>query len=211
MRKGHWVIILLIVVYSGSVFAIEYPQLNARVNDYVGVLNADQQQDLENLLKEFNERTPNQIFVAIQSRIPEDATLEGYVNELFERWQPGDKEQDTGVLLAIFIDDRKLRIEVGYGHEATLTDAVSKLIINNDIAPDFKQNNYYSGIRQGVESIIRNIAPDYNIPAASTQPGSVQKPSSQERSTTSQTSVPQLPCVHDFLLWGIWIVGGILT
>ena len=142
------------------------------MNDYAGVLSADQQQDLENLLKGFNESTPNQIFVAIQKRIPDGATLEGYVNELFERWQPGDKEQDTGVLLAIFIDDRKLRIEVGYGLEASLTDATGKLIINNDIAPGFKQGDYYSGIRNGVESIIRTIAPNYSIPSASAQPGS---------------------------------------
>jgi len=154
MKKTTCILILCIVLVTVNAFAIDYPQLTSWVNDYAGVLSSEQKQELDGTLKDFETTTTNQIFVCVMESLPADTSLVEYVNELFERWQPGQKEKDNGVLLAIFINDRKLRIEVGYGLEENLTDAVSALIITDDITPSFKQGNYYQGIKNGINSII---------------------------------------------------------
>lgn len=161
MNKKGWGLILLVTLIAVNVFAVDYPEPTSWVNDYAGVLGSGQKQELDSLLKDFETATTNQIFVCIMETLPADTSLEEYVNELFERWQPGQKDKDNGVLLAIFINDRKLRIEVGYGLEEKLTDAVSKLIITNEIAPGFKQGDYYRGIKNGITSIIQTTKGTY--------------------------------------------------
>jgi uncharacterized protein len=131
-------------------------------------LNQNQKQKLDFLLQDFEKKTSSQIFVGIFDKIPANDSLEGYVNELFTRWNPGKKDRDNGALLAIFVKDRKLRIEVGYGLEPKLTDAASKLIIQNDIVPAFKQGNYFSGIQAGLHSIVLKLNKDYIMPSGST-------------------------------------------
>ena len=138
-----------------------FPKATSWVNDYAGMLSAAEKQELDALLREFETTTSNQVLVAIMSGLPPDFDLEEYVNELFERWQPGQKGTDNGVLLAVFINDRKLRIEVGYGLEADLTDAASKLIIENDIAPRFKEQQYFLGLKNGLTSILGTLQGTY--------------------------------------------------
>lgn len=154
MKKKIYILILGIVLVTLNAFAIDYPEPTSWVNDYAGILSSDQKQELDGILKDFETATTNQIFVCIMQNLPADTSLGEYVNELFERWQPGQKDKDNGVLLAIFIDDRVLRIEVGYGLEEALTDAVSALIITDEITPSFKQGNYYQGIKNGINSMI---------------------------------------------------------
>lgn len=154
MIKKDYVLVAVLLLIAPHVFAIDYPEPTSWVNDYAGVLSSDQQQELDGILKDFETTTTNQIFVCVMESLPADTSLGEYVNELFERWQPGQKDKDNGVLLAIFIDDRVLRIEVGYGLEETLTDAVSALIITDEITPAFKQGNYYQGIKNGINSMI---------------------------------------------------------
>ena len=138
-----------------------FPKAGSWVNDYAGILAPAEKQELDNMLREFEAATSNQVFVAIMPSIPPDFELEEYVNELFERWQPGQKGTDNGVLLAVFVNDRKLRIEVGYGLEADLTDAASKLIIENDIAPRFKEQQYFLGLKNGLTSILGTLQGTY--------------------------------------------------
>lgn len=154
MKKNICFIIIVILLASSSTFANDYPKATSWINDYAGVLSSSQKQELDAILRDFEATDSTQVFVAIMDRIPGGASLEGYTNELFERWGVGQKTKDNGVLLAVFISDRKLRIEVGYGLEGELTDAQSKLIISNEIAPAFKQGNYYAGIKKGITSII---------------------------------------------------------
>lgn len=138
-----------------------FPKASSWVNDYAGVLTSEEKQELDNLLADFETATSHQVFVAIMPNLPVDFTLEEYVNELFARWQPGQQGVDNGVLLAVFLNDRKLRIEVGYGLEAVLTDAASKLIIANDIAPAFQQQQYFQGIKNGLTSILGTVEGTY--------------------------------------------------
>jgi len=154
VKKTSCVIILCMVLVTLHAFASDYPELTSWVNDYAGVLNSEQKEDLDSILKDFESATTNQIFVCIMESLPADTSLEEYVNKLFERWQPGQKNKDNGVLLALFIHDRRLRIEVGYGLEGTLIDAVSGQIIRDEIAPAFKKGYYYQGIRNGIHSLI---------------------------------------------------------
>ncbi len=176
MKKKTWGLMIVMMVVVVNAFAIDYPKPTAWVNDYAGVLSSDEKQELDAILKDFETKTSIQIFVGIMDRIPSGITLEEYVNELFSRWNPGQKGQDNGVLLAIFIKDRQLRIEVGYGLEDKLTDAASKLIIVNDITPSFKQGDYYSGIRNGLRSIILTLHQDYQFPTSTRQPVSRPQP-----------------------------------
>lgn len=145
---------------SSSDLAI-FPKASSWVNDYAGILTSEEKQDLDRLLGNFEAATSNQVFAAIMPNLPGDFMLEEYVNELFERWQPGQKGVDNGVLLAVFLHDRKLRIEVGYGLEAVLTDAVCKLIITYNIAPAFQQQQYFQGIKNGLTGILGTIQGTY--------------------------------------------------
>lgn len=164
MKTLRTIASILILLAAVETWAVEYPTPSGWVNDYAGVLSSAQRLDLDTLLADFEDATSYQIFVALMERVPEDSTLEAYVNELFTRWNPGQEGQDNGVLLAVFVNDRTLRIEVGYGLEPTLTDAASKLIIANDITPGFKEDDYYRGLRQGLTSIMQTLQPDYVVP-----------------------------------------------
>ena len=170
MKKIVHFVMLCLMLTSVPAVAVNYPKPTSWVNDYAGILSTSEKDALDSILQDFETQTTSQIFVAIMDHVPSGISLEEYVNELFTRWSPGQKEKDNGVLLAIFIQDRKLRIEVGYGLEATLTDAASKLIIVNEITPDFKQGAYYQGIKQGLQQIILTLHNDYKFPDSPGQP-----------------------------------------
>lgn len=99
MNKKSWVLILFVMLVAVNALAVDYPKPTSWVNDYADVLNSDQQQELDSMLKDFETATTNQIFVCIMESLPADISLEEYVNELFEHWQPGQKDKDNGVLL----------------------------------------------------------------------------------------------------------------
>lgn len=201
MHKRILFVVIGLFFLAFPVQAVDYPEAKSWVNDYADVLKSEEEQTLNGLLKDFETKTSNQIFVLTQARLPSGTSLEEYVNELFERWQPGQEGQDNGALLAIFTEDRQLRIEVGYGLEGNLTDAQSKLIIENDITPAFKQNDYYSGIQQGLQKMIGAIAPNYTLPSTLPQPKTYPK---------SDSSGPFSPVLIFFLIWGGLIVLRIL-
>jgi len=154
MKSLCTIFAIALLVPVANIFATDYPTPQAWVNDYAGVLSPVEAQEINAMLRDFEATDSTQIFVAIMDRVPGGLSLEEYVNELFARWKIGQQNKDNGVLLAIFIGDRKMRIEVGYGLEDRLTDAQSKLIIANEIAPNFKQGRYYDGIRKGVDNLI---------------------------------------------------------
>jgi uncharacterized protein len=157
------IFLLLSVMVGWSIAAtpnqdIEYPKLTAWVNDYVGVLTKEQLQELNAILKQFEKATTAQIFVGILEKLPPGISLEDYALELFNNhWKPGQKGVDNGVLFLVFMQDRKLRISVGYGFETILTDDICKSIITNEIVPSFKQGNYYQGIKNGIHKMITII------------------------------------------------------
>lgn len=135
---------------------VAVPPLQARVTDLTGTLQPDQQAVLEQTLQAFENRKGSQIAVLIvPSTQPE--TIEQYAIRVADAWKLGRKGVDDGVLLLIARSDRKLRIEVGYGLEGAIPDAVAKRIVSEIITPYFKQEDYFGGIRAGVDRIIRVI------------------------------------------------------
>jgi uncharacterized protein len=130
------------------------------VNDFAGVLSVDQKSILEEKLSLFNASTTNEIAVVTVKSLEGDY-IEHYAVELFKAWGIGTKKNNNGVLLLIAVDDRKMRIEVGYGLEGSLTDSVSAQIIRDDLTPAFKQNQFYQGINQATDDIIRATKGEY--------------------------------------------------
>ena len=163
MRRA--LLALAALVIAGLAAAqIAVPPLKARVTDQTGTLTAPQQQALEQTLAEFEARTGAQVAVLmVPSSQPE--TVEQFAVRVHESWKLGRKGVDDGVLLLVAKDDRKLRIEVGYGLEGVLPDATAKRIIEEDIVPRFKQGDFYGGVRAGADRILRVIEGEQLPPA----------------------------------------------
>ncbi len=157
----------MILLFSAVLFAAvdKIPDKpTSWVNDYASVLNDTQINELNIMLSSLEQRSSNQIFVAIFPQIPEGYYLEDFVVKLFEKWKPGLKGKDNGILIAIFINDRKMRIEVGYGLEDVITDAQSATLIREYMAPQFKKGNYYEGIKDALKILIPAVEGKYKIP-----------------------------------------------
>ncbi len=154
------IIFFLVVSFSITLFGLNVPPLKARVTDLAGVISPTERMRLEEKLYYFETQTSNQIAVLIIPSL-EDESLEEYSIKVTDAWKLGEPAKENGVLLLIVKNDRKIRIEVGYGLEGTLTDLVSSQIIRNDIAPYFKQGNYYAGIAAGLNSIMLATKDEY--------------------------------------------------
>ena len=145
-------------------YALEIPAPTTyRVNDFAGALKPETKERLESKLRTFEKETTTQIVVAIFPSL-EDESLEDFVNRMFIAWKIGQQNNNNGVLLAIFINDRKVRIEVGYGLEGALTDALTSRIIRNELAPDFKAGNYDAGVEKTVDAMMKAARGEYTAP-----------------------------------------------
>jgi uncharacterized protein len=133
-----------------------YPSYSAYVNDYASVLDSSWKIKTEDLITKVEQETTCEIAVAVVKSL-EGVTIEEYAVKLFEKWGVGKKKEDNGVLLLVAIDDHKLKIEVGYGLEGTITDLEAGNIINDVIVPKFKQNDYNTGVYDGVVAIVNQI------------------------------------------------------
>lgn len=135
---------------------VAVPPLQARVTDLTGTLSAARIAELERQLAAFEAKKGAQIAVLMLPTVQPE-TIEQYAVRAFEQWKLGRKRIDDGVLLVIAKDDRKLRIEVGYGLEGALTDARAKQIISDDIVPQFKRGDFSAGVAAGVSRIMAVI------------------------------------------------------
>ena len=137
-----------------------YPSLTGRVVDQAGILTPAQKDQLSIILEKHEQKTSNQVVVAIVRSL-EGHDIAEYAVGLLRHWQLGVQGQNNGVLLLISIDDRELNIEVGYGLEGTLTDAITNDIIQEKIIPFFKKGEYGAGIFEGVNSIMLALDGEY--------------------------------------------------
>lgn len=144
------------------------PAPGQHVADRAAVLSAGTRDELTRQLEAFERETSTQVVVWTEKNLPAGASLEDYVNRVFQAWKIGQRTTDNGVLLAIFTQDRKLRIEVGYGLEGALPDALCGRIIANEITPRFKVGDYETGIRSGVNAILAAAKGEYR---ATNRPG----------------------------------------
>jgi len=148
---------LALLALAGGVRAeVAVPPLKARVTDLTGTLSAEQKSKLEGELQALETKKGSQIAVLlVPTTAPE--TIEQYSIRVAEQWKLGRKGVDDGVLLLVAKNDRALRIEVGYGLEGVIPDAVAKRVVSDVIVPHFKQGDFYGGIEAGVDRLIRLV------------------------------------------------------
>jgi uncharacterized protein len=162
-------LVTLLAVPSAAALRIPPPP-DRRVNDYAGALTPADRDRLEQKLIAREAGSRNQVVVAI-FRSLEGESLEGYSIRLAQAWRVGQKGLDNGVIFLVFLDDRKMRIEVGYGLEGSLTDAVSSSILRDVVAPRFREGRTADGIAAGLDAIDRAIAGTYTRPPPSGKGG----------------------------------------
>jgi uncharacterized protein len=140
-------------------FALDYPPLTGRVVDQANVITAQSRDALETKLKELEDKSSIQLVVAAVKSL-QGSDIETYANGLFRFWKLGQAQKNNGVLLLVAPAEHKVRIEVGYGLEGTLTDALSSVIIASAIIPRFKVGDFSGGIERGVDGIINVLSGD---------------------------------------------------
>ncbi len=151
--------LLALLVAAVALAAPKYPELTGRVVDQAGVLQASTRAGLTSKLRDLEDKSGIQLVVAT-IRSLEGGDVETYANGLFRYWKLGEAKKNNGVLFLIAPNDRKMRIEVGYGLEGTLTDALSKVIIASAVTPKFKAGDYNAGVESGVDGIIEILSGD---------------------------------------------------
>ena len=127
------------------------------VTDNAGALPPDRAARLDQKLKVFEQQTSDQVLVYVDKHVPEGTTLEEMGSQAIHEWGIGQAKKDNGVILFVFTDDRKMRIEVGYGLEGSLTDAKSKLITSTIMKPRLQSGDYPGAVEHGVEAILNTI------------------------------------------------------
>lgn len=170
MRKRHHVwVSVLVLAFTGlaaSAQELSYPQYAGYVNDYADLISPGHEEWIANLSSELEQKTTAQIAV-LTVRTTRPLEIEDYAWNLFERWGIGQKGEDNGVLLLVASEDRRLRIESGYGLEGALPDLACDQIIRNTIAPHFREDRYSEGIVAGVAAIAAAVAKEYGVQLSS--------------------------------------------
>ena len=158
LRRARFAALLLsflaaLLTAAGALAQNAVPALTARVTDLTGTLAPEQRTALEERLAAFESRKGSQIAVLLVPTT-EPETIEQYSLRVVEQWKIGRKGVDDGALLIVAVKDRTLRIEVGYGLEGAMPDAVAKRIVSDEIVPHFKRGDFYGGINAGVSRMM---------------------------------------------------------
>jgi len=161
--KGGITLLLLCVslFISPLVYALQIPEKpQAYVNDYAHLLSENTRGQIENTLTDFEKATSTQLVVAIFPSL-DGESLEDFSIRLAEKWKIGSKKNNNGIILLIFKEDHKVRIEVGYGLEGALPDIIASQIIRHEITPAFREGNYDQGVSDAVQAIMQATKGEY--------------------------------------------------
>lgn len=162
LRRGMWVVLLALWAGLFAQWAqaeLKFPALSGQVVDTAGMIDSDSKERLSQMLRAHEELTTEQVVVVTLPNL-QGSTIEDFGYQLGRFWGIGQKGKDNGALLIVAKDERKVRIEVGYGLEDRLTDAQSSVIINQVITPAFKQGDFVGGISKGTEAIVQVLGGD---------------------------------------------------
>ncbi len=191
---GCWLALFCQLVLAETSTYVEIPKLERRVTDLTSTLSVEQRQALESKLAAFEAKKGSQIAVLIvPTTQPEDITEFGI--KVGDLWRIGRKGVDDGLILIVAKDDRKLRLEVGYGLEGVIPDAIAKRIIAETITPYFKKGDFVGGIDAGVDQIMGLIEGE-KLPA----------PTQQNQNHSQQNEASFL-----FILFGGLFAGSLLS
>ena len=130
-------------------------------NDYAGVVEPSVAADLDQKLATFEKVTSNQVLVVVYSRMLSDSSIEDYTVRVAQKWGVGQKQRDNGIILFVFSQERRLYIQVGYGLEGALPDALAKNIIDAQITPRFRDGDYAGGLSAGIDAILAATRGEY--------------------------------------------------
>ena len=162
-RTTRWLASLLFAALATSVPAA--PLLPAAPDDYVlddaGVLSHAQRSLLAHDLRQFERETSNQLVVAVFPKVPDDYAMEDFTQRVAEEWGAGGKDRENGMVLFVFPESRQLRVEVGYGLEGAVPDAMANRIINEEIVPSFRAGNLGGGIVKGADALMAAARGEY--------------------------------------------------
>ncbi|MDQ8728117.1 TPM domain-containing protein [Bradyrhizobium sp. LHD-71] len=150
---------VMVALAAVAAHALTFPPLTGRVVDDAGILDAQTKQALTDKLAAVEAKTGQQIVVVTLKSL-EGTSIEDYGYQLGRAWGIGQKDKNNGALLIVAPNERKVRIEVGYGLEGTLTDAISQLIIQNGILPRFRAGDFAGGITRGVDDMVQVASGD---------------------------------------------------
>jgi uncharacterized protein len=160
MRGTRSLALLVFLLLPAFAFAaLDFPALTGRVVDDAHIIPSAARQAVETKSKELEEKSGIQLVVATVPSL-QDTDIETFANGLFRFWKLGEAKANNGVLFLIAPNERKMRIEVGYGLEGTLTDALSKVIIATAVTPKFKTGDFGAGIERGVDGIVEVLSGD---------------------------------------------------
>jgi uncharacterized protein len=137
------------------------PRPQNHFNDYAGVVSTAAARQFNQTLENFERETSDQILVAVYPKMQSDSSIEDYTVRVAQSWGVGRKETNNGAVLFIFVQDRKMFLQVGYGLEGALPDALAHQIIDQEIKPRFKSGNYEGGLRAGIAAILAATKGEY--------------------------------------------------
>jgi uncharacterized protein len=137
------------------------PKPPRHFNDFAGATSVQVQQQLDRALDDLEKTDSTQVVVAIYRKMQSDSDIAEYTVRVAEKWGVGTKEKDNGAVLFVFIEDRSMYMQVGYGLEGSIPDITAKDITENRIKPHFRNNNFDAGMIAGVDSIIKAVRGEY--------------------------------------------------
>ena len=155
--------IILVLIFGCRLLAQEVipPAPTAFFNDYAGVVSTGTAAQLNQTLENFERQTSEQIVVAVFPKMQSDSDIADYTVRVARQWQVGLKDKNNGAVLFVFVQDHKMFLEVGYGLEGVLPDALCKRIIDEQITPRFKASDYDGGLAAGVQAILAATKGEY--------------------------------------------------
>lgn len=162
MKRLFFYVSFLLLGLSLQAAKVSLPMPTQYVDDQAGIISADTEQTINNLLKELEQKTGVQ-FVVLTVNSTGGVPIDQYSMELVERWKLGQKGKDNGFLMTVAVQDRKYRFEVGYGLEGFLTDQYCGGVGRDVLVPAMRQGQYSAGIYQSVLAVTNTIASHYNI------------------------------------------------
>jgi uncharacterized protein len=159
--KRCWAILLLAFCFRASADEVIPPAPPQYFNDYAHVVSTDTASRLNQTLEDFERQSSEQILVAIFPKMQSDSSIEDYTVRVARAWKAGQKDKNNGAVLFVFVQDHKMFLEVGYGLEGVLPDALCKRIIDEQISPRFKAGDFDGGLTAGVQSILAATKGEY--------------------------------------------------
>ncbi|MBO7517078.1 MAG: TPM domain-containing protein [Spirochaetia bacterium] len=160
MRK---LFLLLLIFIASIALADDVPGYSSYVNDYAGVITEKDKTSMEEVAKEVEEKTGAQIAVLTVKSMEPYASIDEFGMAVAEKWKVGEKGKDTGIIIILAMEERKVRIEVGYGLEGIFNDARVGRILDNNIIPYFRGGDFSAGLRRGMFKIADTIGTEMNV------------------------------------------------